>query len=105
LSTASAGGAVKVKAYAGAGKTSTLRMAAELRPRRGLYLAFNKEIANEAARKFPEHALPHGVLLAAAARGRRSPASSRTRASRPTNWRALWLGSCACRRRSARIWA
>ncbi|SOY74059.1 hypothetical protein CBM2633_P90037 [Cupriavidus taiwanensis] len=51
-----AGGAVKVKAYAGAGKTSTLRMAAEARGRaRGLYLAFNREIANEAARKFPQN--------------------------------------------------
>lgn len=51
-----AGGAVKVKAYAGAGKTSTLRMAAESRGRaRGLYLAFNREIANEAARKFPQN--------------------------------------------------
>jgi UvrD-like helicase C-terminal domain/AAA domain len=51
-----AGGAVKVKAYAGAGKTSTLRMAAEARGRaRGLSLAFNKEIANEAARKFPQN--------------------------------------------------
>lgn len=51
-----AGGAVKVKAYAGAGKTSTLRMAAESRGKaRGLYLAFNREIANEAARKFPQN--------------------------------------------------
>lgn len=51
----SAGGAVKVKAYAGAGKTSTLRLAAEARGRaRGLYLAFNKDIANEAAQKFPQ---------------------------------------------------
>lgn len=45
---------VKVKAYAGAGKTSTLCLAADARARaRGLYLAFNREIANEAQRKFP----------------------------------------------------
>jgi hypothetical protein len=53
VETVRGGGPVKVKAYAGAGKTSTLRMAAEARGRaRGLYLAFNKEIANEAARSF-----------------------------------------------------
>lgn len=51
-----AGGPLKVKAYAGAGKTSTLRLAAEARGRsRGLYLAFNKEIAKEAASKFPSN--------------------------------------------------
>ncbi|CAG9186039.1 3'-5' exonuclease [Cupriavidus pampae] len=50
------GDTVKVKAYAGAGKTSTLRMAAEARGRaRGLYLAFNKDIATEAASKFPQN--------------------------------------------------
>ncbi|CAG9180347.1 ATP-dependent DNA helicase Rep [Cupriavidus laharis] len=49
-----AGGPLKVKAYAGAGKTTFLRMASEARPRaRGLYLAFNKDIAQEAQRKFP----------------------------------------------------
>ncbi|CAN7777899.1 UvrD-helicase domain-containing protein [Cupriavidus necator] len=47
-----AGGPVKVKAYAGAGKTTFLCMASEARPR-GLYLAFNKDIAQEAQRKFP----------------------------------------------------
>lgn len=47
---------LKVKAYAGAGKTSTLRLAAEARGRaRGLYLAFNKDIATEAASKFPSN--------------------------------------------------
>ena len=49
-----AGGALKVKAYAGAGKTSTLKLAAQALGRsRGLYMAFNKDIAAEAARKFP----------------------------------------------------
>ena len=51
-----AGGPVKVKAYAGAGKTTFLRMASEARPRsRGLYLAFNKDIAQEAQRTFPSN--------------------------------------------------
>ncbi len=45
--------ALKVVAFAGAGKTSTLRAYAQARPeRRMLYLAFNNAIAREAAGKF-----------------------------------------------------
>ena len=45
--------ALKVVAFAGAGKTSTLRAYAKARPeRRMLYLAFNNAIAREAAGKF-----------------------------------------------------
>ena len=48
------GGNLKIKAYAGAGKTSTLRLIADhLAGRRGSYLAFNKEIAQHARRGFP----------------------------------------------------
>lgn len=48
------GESIKVKAYAGAGKTSTLVKMAESSPnRRGLYMAFNKAIAAEAQLKFP----------------------------------------------------
>ncbi|WP_061149519.1 UvrD-helicase domain-containing protein [Caballeronia arvi] len=48
------GGDLKVKAYAGAGKTSTLRLVAhQLTGKRGAYLAFNKEIADSARRGFP----------------------------------------------------
>lgn len=44
----------KLIAFAGAGKTSTLEAAARLMPgRRGIYLAFNKLIAAEAAERFP----------------------------------------------------
>lgn len=43
-----------VEAGAGTGKTSTLRMLAESRPRRrGVYVAYNKAIADEASRRFP----------------------------------------------------
>ncbi|QET04037.1 ATP-dependent helicase (plasmid) [Cupriavidus pauculus] len=50
------GSTVKVFARAGAGKTSTLRMSAEARGRaRGLLLAFNTDIAKEAASKFPQN--------------------------------------------------
>jgi hypothetical protein len=54
LTAVDAGGTLKVKAYAGAGKTSTLTMiASRKRGQRGRYLAFNKEIAQSAKRKFP----------------------------------------------------
>ncbi|MBB4920990.1 UvrD-helicase domain-containing protein [Streptosporangium saharense] len=43
-----------VEAGAGTGKTSTLRMAAAAMRGRGVYLAFNKSIATEAARTFPK---------------------------------------------------
>jgi hypothetical protein len=47
-------GTLKIKAYAGAGKTSTLQLVADrLAPRRGIYLAFNREIAEHARRRFP----------------------------------------------------
>jgi ABC-type transport system involved in cytochrome c biogenesis ATPase subunit len=40
------GGNLKIKAFAGAGKTSTLRLiAGHLAGKRGSYLAFNREIA------------------------------------------------------------
>ena len=49
-------GDLKIKAFAGAGKTSTLQLVAEdFGQRRGMYLAFNREIAAGAARRFPSH--------------------------------------------------
>jgi len=53
---AAKGDDVKVLAYAGTGKTTTLVGVAEALPRRRvLYLAFNRAIAEEAARRFPDH--------------------------------------------------
>ncbi|RQM43887.1 ATP-dependent helicase [Paraburkholderia bannensis] len=50
------GGNLKIKAGAGAGKTSTLQLLADgFGQRRGIYLAFNRDIAAAAARKFPAH--------------------------------------------------
>lgn len=47
---------LKVNAVSGAGKTSTLIAIAQALPvKHGLYLAFNKAIANEAYTKFPSH--------------------------------------------------
>ena len=54
LTAADAGCTLKIKAYAGAGKTSTLKMlAARKVGKRGRYLAFNKQIAESAKSKFP----------------------------------------------------
>lgn len=47
---------VKIVAFAGTGKTSTLVKYAEQRPHlRFLYVAFNKSVANEAQRRFPRN--------------------------------------------------
>lgn len=51
---------LKVVAVAGSGKTTTLRLMAEADPgKRGLYLAFNRSVREEAARKFPRHVRPY----------------------------------------------
>ncbi len=44
-----------VNAFAGAGKTTTLQMMAEESRSKGLYLAFNKSIAEEAKKRFPKN--------------------------------------------------
>jgi hypothetical protein len=64
---------LKIAAFAGTGKTHTLIGIANSAPKqRGLYLAFNKEISNEATRKFSPnmdclttHALAYQFCLAA----------------------------------------
>ncbi len=47
------GGALKINAFAGTGKTTTLRLLAGSTERRGMYLAFNKAIAADAKAGFP----------------------------------------------------
>lgn len=47
------GGSLKITAFAGAGKTSTLSLLAQSTNERGLYFAFNKAIVAEAVGKFP----------------------------------------------------
>lgn len=61
---------VVVRAGAGTGKTTTLRLTAEhgLRGRRALYLAFNRELARDAAEHFPDYVrckTPHAVAYGA----------------------------------------
>lgn len=47
------GGNLRIDAYAGAGKTTTLGLLAARKQGRGLYLAFNRAIAVDAQRRFP----------------------------------------------------
>jgi hypothetical protein len=49
------GGNLRIDAYAGTGKTTTLRLLASSKPGKGLYLAFNRAIAAEAQRSFPSY--------------------------------------------------
>ena len=46
---------LKIKAFAGSGKTSTLVAISRELSGKGLYLAYNKAIQTDAARKFPSH--------------------------------------------------
>lgn len=47
------GGSLKINAYAGTGKTSTLVMLADSTAKRGQYVAFNRDIVRDAKEKFP----------------------------------------------------
>ncbi|CCF21872.1 Putative DNA helicase (modular protein) [Pseudorhizobium banfieldiae] len=47
------GGSLRINAYAGTGKTSTLELLAHNTNRRGQYIAFNKSIVLEARERFP----------------------------------------------------
>jgi superfamily I DNA/RNA helicase len=71
-----AGGNLRIDAYAGAGKTTTLKLLAENKPGRGLYLAFNKSIAIEAQQRFPAYvkcATMHSVAFRGVSRTLRYP--------------------------------
>lgn len=65
------GGSLKVKAFAGAAKTTSLEIIAQAHPaRRAIYLAFNRPIADEAKRRMPakvramtNHGLAYATML------------------------------------------
>jgi hypothetical protein len=68
---------LRIDAYAGAGKTSTLRLLASSTNGRGLYLAFNRSIAESARGKFPAQvacATSHSIAFRAIARSFGYPA-------------------------------
>src|SRR6185437_16034846 len=65
----SGGGSLRIDAYAGTGKTTTLRYLAQGTDRRGHYLAFNKSIATHAQQLFPTlvrcstyHSVAYGAI-------------------------------------------
>lgn len=53
--TAQSGTNLAISAFAGAAKTTTCKLVAESLPKKSLYIAFNKAIADEAKTKFPNH--------------------------------------------------
>lgn len=62
------GGSLKINAYAGTGKTSTLEMLAHATTSRGQYIAFNRDIVRDAKEKFPESvncSTTHGLAFRA----------------------------------------
>lgn len=61
-------GSLRINAYAGTGKTSTLQMLAHSTRRRGQYIAFNRAIVADAKTKFPasvDCATTHGLAFKA----------------------------------------
>lgn len=66
------GGSLKINAFAGTGKTSTLAMLAERTGRRGQYIAFNRAIVADGREKFPSTvncSTTHGLAFKAMAAG------------------------------------
>ena len=71
----SKGGSLKINAFAGTGKTSTLEFLAHNTSRRGQYIAFNRAIVQEAKQKFPNSvdcATSHGLAFKATPLGHRN---------------------------------
>jgi len=67
-----AGKSLKINAFAGSGKTSTLQLLANATGLRGQYLAFNKSIVADAVEKFPDTvdcSTSHSVAFRAAPAG------------------------------------
>ncbi|MCK9913778.1 UvrD-helicase domain-containing protein [Microbacteriaceae bacterium K1510] len=81
------GNHVVVEALAGTGKTSTLQfMAAALPERKGLYAAFNKAIASEAARRFSGTGVLAKTMHALAFADFGAPMRHRLESRRPVLW-------------------
>ncbi|MBW1603586.1 ATP-dependent helicase [Streptomyces sp. JJ66] len=76
-----------LQAGAGTGKTTTLVMLAHADRRRGMFLAFNRSVVNDAARRFPRNVrcqTPHSIAMKALA----SRYGERYEAPREPAWRA-----------------
>lgn len=75
------GGSVKINAYAGTGKTSTLEFLAHSTSRRGQYIAFNRDIVRDAKEKFPNTvncSTSHGLAFRATPSAYRSHSDKMT---------------------------
>ena len=80
------GGNLRIDAYAGTGKTTTLALLARSKPGRALYLAFNRAIAREARERFPAHvkcATTHSIAFRGVRRTLRHPEWKLTEALTP----------------------
>ena len=78
------GGSLKIIAGAGTGKTTTLKMAGESTSRRGVYIAFNTAMADDAKRRMPKNvaaSTAHSMAFRAVDPGFRSKIGSRLPAS------------------------
>jgi hypothetical protein len=76
------GGSLKINAYAGSGKTSTLELLAHSTPRRGQYVAFNKDIVRDAKEKFPSSvncSTIHGLAFKATPSGYKNNSDKMTK--------------------------
>ncbi|MCW3784651.1 UvrD-helicase domain-containing protein [Defluviimonas salinarum] len=104
---------LKVIAFAGAGKTTTLKAVASAKSQRGVYLAFNKAIADEAKRKLAmtrcTAATMHGLAYGAVREVIGSPVTHNARSFRETGimsrfhipkvegWNDYRVASAVCR--------
>jgi hypothetical protein len=76
------GGSIKINAYAGTGKTSTLELLAHSTARRGQYIAFNKDIVRDAKEKFPGSvncSTTHGLAFRATPSGYKNSSDKMTK--------------------------
>jgi hypothetical protein len=76
------GGSLKINAYAGTGKTSTLELLAHSTTRRGQYIAFNRDIVRDAEDKFPNSVnctTTHGLAFRATPSGHKNNSDKMTK--------------------------
>jgi hypothetical protein len=76
------GGSLKINAYAGTGKTSTLELLAHSTPKHGQYIAFNKDIVRDAKEKFPSSvncSTTHGLAFRATPSGYKNNSDKMTK--------------------------
>jgi hypothetical protein len=76
------GGSLKINAYAGTGKTSTLELLAHSTPKLGQYIAFNADIVRDAKERFPSSvncSTTHGLAFRATPSGYKTNSDKMTK--------------------------